>query len=432
MARRIRHLPLSMWLRHPVHSGAVAFLARRGPQDHAEIEHEAHGQAAASRVVGRRGRRIGRLCERSMTAAIRATRHLEIALIADDRPHVLGGKRSARHANAEKGWSATGRTARRDLVSTLRTIQRDQDAGVTVHQHSRSSMVTAFAYVLLAVDAVALFAVFSLLLNIDWAAPATAPLVTAAAFSVFGAGVQAKLAVELGKRIWSWRVASAHRVPDGLDPHDPAEEFPPRGFVVAVSATVLGLVSVFAALSILLRVRHEGELVGQVGVATVVGLVLAGCAIAAPWILVQQEAFDGSPLTRRAGALTRIVQAADGSRYRALRLGDRDIAKARRLDARARRHYGRVELRVGQCYARRHRAILLARELGSVDIPSPRPDSTPPRAALPIRVPVDLGYLTTALDQSDSAIEEARAARAALTARLSPPAERFDPELYMS
>jgi len=114
-------------------------------------------------------------------------------------------------------------------------------------------------------------------------------------------------------------------------------------------------------------------------------MVLAGRAIAAPWILAQQEAFDGSPLTRRAGALSRVVQAGAAERVRALRRADPAIAKGCRLDARP--------ARVRACGT-------TARSLLSA----------------------------TALDQTDRAIEEARAARTALTARLSPMAERIDPE----
>ncbi|GLZ42426.1 hypothetical protein Acsp05_60500 [Actinokineospora sp. NBRC 105648] len=400
-------------MRRPITAATATFLARGA--DHGELALESRGLARAARLVHRRARRVGAWSGRASAAAIRATDLCTRALAADDRERVVG---DARHATAATGWAISARAARPLLDETLRRIDHEVSAGVTTHHQSRGRAMTVVAYVLLVVDAVALFTVFGLLLNIDWTAPAAVPLVTAAAFALFGAGVQAKLAVELGRRVWAWRASAAPR-------DDDVDEFPPRGAVVGLCAVALFGVSVLAALSILLRVRYEGVLAEQVGVATVIGLALAGCALAAPWIIVAHEAFDGSPLTRLAGALTRVVTAARAERERALARADRAIARARALDDRARRERARLRLRVGRCYLPAHRVILLARDLARAAVPSQPPDTEPPSSALPIRLPVDEAALTVALAQSGTAIAEARAARTAVTSTLSPPAERI-------
>ncbi|WP_169735485.1 hypothetical protein [Actinokineospora inagensis] len=415
----MRSLPLSMWLRHPLVAASATFLAQG--DEHGELAHEVNSLTRAAKLVDRRSRRLGRWSRKACRAAGAAATHYAAAAAADDKVRVMGG---SGHTTAARGWAITAREARPMLADTLRRIDEEVAAGITAHHQSRSRVVTVIAYLLLAVDAVALFTVFGLLLNIDWTNPAPAPLITAVAFSLFGAGVQAKLAMELGRRMWTWRLARQD------------------GPIVGWSVVLLFTVSVFAALSILLRVRHEGELVGEAGVATVVGLALAGCAIAAPWIIVQQEAYDGTPLTRRAAALSRVVDRAARNHDRCLRRADRSIARALSLERRGSREYARVVTRIGRYYVPAHRTILLARDLvahpthdsrvaetargrsGALPgaprmgrahieplavaaVPGPPPAPDAPRSALPIRLPVDLGALTTPLAQARSAIEAA-------------------------
>ncbi|WP_018686402.1 hypothetical protein [Actinokineospora enzanensis] len=405
---RPRALPVSLWLRHPALAHHATFLARRGGEDHGELAHESHALAKANRLVHRRSRRIGRLCAGAHAAAVRATDLCTDALLAPDRLRGGKGKVTATH-----GWAVTARDARPLLAETMDRIDEEVEAGITTHLQSRGRLMTAIAYLLLAVDAIALFMVFGLLLNIDWTAPTPVPLVTATAFALFGAGVQAKLAMELGKRLWAWRVS------------DSVEEFPPRSAVITCSVLLLLVVSVFAALSIYLRVRHEGELVDEVGVATVIGLALAACALAAPWIIVQQEAFDGSALTRRATTLTRVLVDTAHTQTRSLRRADRALSRAHTLDARARRCHARLRSRIGRCYIPTHRAILLSRQLSAAPVPSVTPNTDSPRSALPIRLSVDETAITVALSQSEQAIAQARSRRLALTADLSPSSERI-------
>ncbi|MCP2268660.1 hypothetical protein LV75_001147 [Actinokineospora diospyrosa] len=374
---RTRHLPLSMWLRHPIVSANATFLSQGA--EHGELAHEVRGLTKATKLVHRRSRRMGRWSAKACTAAAAATASCRIAMAAENKTRILDG---SHHTTAAKGWAITAGQARPLLAETLRRIDEEVSAGITAHHQSRSRLISAIAYLLLAVDAVALFTVFALLLNINWTS--TPEVTTVVAFSLFGAGIQAKLALELGRRLWTWRVART------------------GGAVITWTAVPLFAVSACAGLSILLRVRHEGAQIDQAGLATALGLVLAGCAVVAPWIIVQQEAFDGSPLTRRAGSLTRVIARAGKENDRNLRLADRSLTRARRWEARLRREHTRVLARVARYYLPAHRAILLGRELAMTQ-PGPR--------AVPIRLPVDQSPLTTPLDQAHAALTTAEALR---------------------
>ncbi|SER47113.1 hypothetical protein [Actinokineospora terrae] len=382
---RSRHLPLSLWLRHPVVAANATFLARG--TENGELAHEVRGLGRAGRLVHRRSRRLGRWSKRACSAAAASTAHRASALAAADTTRVLG---FSYHTTAARGWAISATEARPLLAATLRTIDEEVSAGVTTHHQSRSRLITAIAYLLLAVDAVALFTVVALLLNLDWAAPQPAPMATAVAFSLFGAGVQAKLAVELGRRAWTRRVGGG------------------EGVVITWTAVLLLVVSGCAAVSILLRLRHEGDLVDQTSVATAIGLVLAGCTLAAPWIIVQQETFDGSPLTRRAATLTRVITRADAEHHRHLRQAHRHLTRARRLTARVHHEHDRALARAARYYLPAHRTILLSRSLAG---PSPDHPLSPtaPGTGLPIRLPVDRTPLTTPLDQARAAVAEAEA-----------------------
>jgi len=404
-----RHLSTAEWLRHPWRSSTATSLARRGGGGGpAEAAHGSLAESAANRVFGRRGRRVLRWSGKAQRAALAAELRCADVVAAEDRDRVVGGKR----ATAWSGWSTTARAARGELAAARAAIRADRERGVAIHDHARGRAATVLAHLLLLVDAVALLVVFGLLLNLDWADPGVPELGTACAFALFGAGVQAKLAVVVGERIWVWRVASAH--PD--TEHDPAEEFPPRGPVLVLLCLLLGLIGAGAAASIFLRIRYEGQLVDQVGVASVVGLVLAGCAVAAPWVLVLQHAFDGSPTTRLVAGLTAVVHRADVERARGLRRADRAIADARSIDARMRRERARIDLRVERHLLRAHRTVLLARSCagnGQVVAKQAHP-------ACPM--------LDTALEQSAGALVQAQAIREAVAGTGGPADERFGRE----
>ncbi|OLR91349.1 hypothetical protein [Actinokineospora bangkokensis] len=380
-------VPLRWWVR-PRRAGAVEFLVRSGgaggPAEQVRFE-------GALRGLGWRGRRVCAWVGGTLRAVRAVELHCADALAAEARVRGRGE------------WTGTAAQAQGELRATRAAIEEERGRGIGLHDQVRGPWGTLVSYLLLLVDAVALLVVFGLLLNLDWADPAPAAAVTAVAFAVFGAVVQAELAVEVGRRVWRWRVDSAY--PDRE--HDPAADFPPRALVLGVLCLLLVLVSAAAAASVFLRLRYEGELVDQVGVASVVGAVLAGCAVAAPWVLVLRHAFDGSPLTRRARLLGGVVRRADREWARALRRADRAVGRARARDARAVRVRERVGLAARARLRRERRVVLLARACAGGP---PLEELSTPGCAV----------LDTALAQSAEAVLAARALRASLTGRAAP------------
>ncbi|RLK61185.1 hypothetical protein [Actinokineospora cianjurensis] len=275
---RSRHLPLPLWLRHPVVAANATFLARG--TENGELAHEARGLGRAGRLVHRRSRRLGRWSKRACSAAAASTANRACARAAADTTRVLG---FSYHTTAARGWAISATEARPLLVATLRTIDEEVSAGVTTHHQSRSRLITAIAYLLLAVDAVALFTVFALLLNLD-----------------------------------------------------------------------------------------------------------------------------GSPLTRRAATLTRVITRADAEHHRHLRRAHRHLTRARRLTARIHHEHDRALARAARYYLPAHRTILLSRSLTD---PSPDhpPGPTTPGTGLAIRLPVDRTPLTTPLEQARAAVAGAEA-----------------------
>ncbi len=376
------------------------------PFTSAELAAEAQGLRTANRRTRWLLRRMDRLAGRAVAAAAAAERLAAEAEYVDRRRYVVGSRRP--HwirftTTATTGFAVTLREARRDAARLNAQIDEETLLGASVHLHTRSRLVVLIAYALLLVDAVALFSAFAYLLNIDFADVDWSRLVTAAAFSLLGAGVMAKLAVELGRRVWAWRVSNA--LGDAG-----AGEFPPRSAVVAAGSVTLSTLSVLSGVSIFVRIVSEGSFADSAGLAATVGLVLAVAATAAPWILVQQEAYDGSPATRRLAGLTRVDAQAEAERIAARRSAVARLAAARRALGAAQRLGWLIVQRVGGCFVGPHQLILLAQSVcGRETVPAAGAISVAaePVAVLPISTPPDLRRVANAMTQMRVAVERA-------------------------
>lgn len=400
-------LPLSMWLRHPVRAGMACYLAEQydsDPGEQFELEHEAYGLAAANRLIHKRSGQIARIAGRGMRTATRAHLHCEVAVAALDRARPMPGRVAA-------PITVTARQCQRKLAELAVVLDRgvfDGPAGRWALEPVRTRGSAALAMLLQLVAGAALFSAIAFLfagVGSALGAPAAAALV-----AVFVTAVQLRLATALGG--WLWVVRHDAPPPGGR---------PPRLLLIGPCAVLLALLSGLCAVAV--GVRVLGDLPAGVLTATVAA-ALACCVLAAPWILVLHGATDGSPLTRRASALSRVVGAARREQWQALRRADRDIASARRTHARMQRDLCHVRLLVGNCYLRPHRTILLARGLaGLAELPGADIDPTAPRSALPIRLPADLSFLTTTLTQLATAIDRATEARLAATDKIAPTQE---------
>jgi hypothetical protein len=401
-------LPLSMWLRHPVRAGMARFLAGQydsDPGEQFELEHEAYGLSAANRLIHKRTGQIARIAGRGMRTATRAHLHCEVAVAALDRARPMPGRVAP--------ITVTARQCQRKLAELAVVLDRgvfDEGADRWALEPVRTRGSAALAILLQVVAGAALF--FAAAFLFTGARPDVGAPITAAVIAVFMTAVQLRLATALGAWLWAVR----HDAPT-------AGGRPPRLMLLVPCAGVLVVLSGLCATAVLLQVL--GDLPGG-ALTTTVALALACCVLTAPWILVLHGATDGSPLTRRASALSRVVGTARREQWQALRRADRDIASARRRHARMQRELCHVRLLVGNCYLRPHRTILLARGLaGLPELPGPEIEPTAPRSALPIRLPADLSFLTTSLAQLDTAIDRAVEARLAATDRIAPTQEHL-------
>jgi hypothetical protein len=316
-------IPLATRLLRPGHARAVADLAdalRRSGHDGlpadarcaVELGYEAGQHRDVDRVIVRRAPRIRRVAAAGQRRVGRARALLGDLALADTRTVVLDGR------------SMTVEQLRERLVKVGATVDADRSA----RRLDRSSrLLRAVGLGLLLVDAVALVIIFAFLLNLDWARPDPANLVTAVALAFFGAAVQAVLALHLGRRLWAWR----HTDPDD----DGATEFPPRSVSILLGGGFLALVSTFAAGAIFLRVQREGAVAEAGSLATALGLVLAASALAAPWCLVADEAYAPGPDHRALRMGGRILARLDRRRCRIERRVRDDLARAGRRLARA-------------------------------------------------------------------------------------------------
>lgn len=346
-----------------------------------ELGYEAGRLREADRPIVRRAPRIRRVTAAGRRQVGRAGELLDELAAMDDRQVVVDGRTMS--------------------VRTLRVRVDGLGDVLDVDRRTRrldrsSPLLRALGAGLLLIDTIALVIVFAFLLNLDWLRPDPANLITAVALALFGAGVQAVLAVHLGRRLWSWR----HGEPD-------EREFPPRSAAVLIGGGALAVVSTFAAGAIFLRVHGEGVLADAGSTATALGLLLAASALVAPWCLVADEAYGAGPDVRELRAGSRIL-AADSRRR------DRIRRRVRRLLRRAEARLARAEWlmaaalhRVGAAQRRVHGTVLDGRALAWPaavyraedvatahaaacaawsDRPGCRDDS---RAVLPIMVPND-------------------------------------------
>ncbi|GEL23271.1 hypothetical protein PSU4_22250 [Pseudonocardia sulfidoxydans NBRC 16205] len=242
----------------------------------------------------------------------------------------------------------------------------------TRHRDRDGVLLRLLGVLLLLVDVAALIIVIGFLVNVDWAAPSPADLVTVVALAVFGGAVQAMLAVRLGKLLWARR----HSDPD-------VEEYPRRGAVVVPLAGLLGLLAALAAAALLVRVDVEAQLAQAGTLGTAVGLLLAGSALAAPWCVVAQEAYRESPEAALVRACARAVVRTDRAACRRLAFGRWCLDTAVRRERGYRARYTRLRARLHAEYLRAEEAVRIARGLVDPQLVHARDDEAFPLPDVP-------------------------------------------------
>ena len=311
-------LPLILRLRHPFRSAKITIES--------ELAHELNGLRAATRITGRWHARTARRVDRGMRLGYAVERLCRRVVETEVRPRPVGSQ------------VLTAAQARRQLDRTPAAVR---------HVGSR------LAYLLLLAEAAVLPTVF------PW--PVVAPFVVVV-------GVQAGLAVGLGRQVW-WLRQSAERARWQL----PA---------LILLASALFLVGALLAASMT-------PLLGAVVLAT-------------PWIVVQQEAFARSVAGRRAADLGRVVLAADRERRRLLRAVDHKIADLGRLASRLERESERLQYLIERSSLKPQQDILLSRTLAGDE----RADRLPVLRVLP-----DLTFMALALGRLELLTHEASVCR---------------------
>jgi hypothetical protein len=303
-----------------------------------ELGYEAGRHGRIDRGIARRAPRVHRAAEAGRRSVRRARAVLAELALADGALVVLDGRPMT-----------VGQLRHR-----LTAVGAAVDADTTARRLDRGSRwLRAVGIGLLLIDAIALVIIFAFLLNLDWHRPDPANLVTAVALALFGAAVQAVLALHLGRRLWAWR----HTDPDD----DGATEFPPRSAPILLGGGLLGVVSTFAAGAIFLRVQREGVVAEAGPLATALGLVLAASAIAAPWCLVSDEAYAPGPGQRMLRAGARILLKVERRRRRAESRVRADLVRAAHRLGRAEWLMAAALHRVGADQLAVHGSVLDAR-----------------------------------------------------------------------
>ncbi|GAA1837668.1 hypothetical protein GCM10009836_15480 [Pseudonocardia ailaonensis] len=344
---------------------------------------ECRGARRASRTLSRAARSMERHVNRGTGAALASLRDDRAAAELEARPVVVDG-RAVPLAEARRIAAAPPQPGARHL---------DRDG----------HLVRLLGHLLLLVDTAALVVVFGFLLNLDWAAPQPADLVTVVALAVFGAAVQALLAVRLGRRLWAWR----HADPDA----DPGEEFPPRAGVVLLAAGLLTVLAALAAVALYVRVTVEATLADAGPLGVTLGALLAAAALAAPWCVVAQEAYRHSPEQRERRAATAAVERVERRRGRLRARSGRRLDRAEQARTRAESLFQTARRRCVAHHLDDHEVILWAR--GLVDpavVHELGTRGAPGGFALPPAVAADLAGLTAALDRLDTVLDQARRA----------------------
>jgi hypothetical protein len=408
-------IPLATRLLRPRYTREVTALAdglRRSGLDAlpadartaAELCYEAGQRGGADRAIVRRAPRIARVAHAGRRHVGRA-RTMLAELAGLDGQHVTVDGRTMTVGQLRSRVAGLG--ALLDADPSARRLDRG------------GRMLRLVGIALLLVDALALVIIFAFLLNLDWAAPDPANLVTAIALALFGASVQAVLAVHLGRRLWAWR----HTEPDD----DAPPEFPPRSAPIVLAGGFLAVVSAFAAGAIHLRVQHEGAVVEAGALAGALGLLLAASALAAPWCLVADEAYAPGPDARALRLSSRVLGRVDRRRARLQRRVRGRLARAARRLTRAEWLLAVAMHRVGAARVEAHRTLLDARAVArpgtlyrAADLAAAHagaraawPDrpgcGDDARATLPIMVPTDDRSLTLPVHQLRAALAEANA-----------------------
>ena len=389
-------IPLATRLLRPRFARDVAYLAaehrRAGiqplPADRRtelELECEAGRRRVADRRVTRRSARLRRVTAAGLRRVRRARSSMAELAGSEGAVVRLHGRAMS---VAEVRARAVAAAAVADTDGRARRLDRA----------SRPLRVVGAG--LLLADATALLVVIGFLLNIDWARPDPATLVTVVALSLFGAAVQVVLALHLGRRLWAWRHADH---PDAV-----GREFPPRSAVILLGGGLLTTISTFAAGAIYLRIEREGNLADAGDLAGALGLLLAACAVVAPWILVADETYGPGPEARLVSAAGRILARAERRRRRQDRRARRRLAAAARRLSQADWLLADTVHRVGRDHLVAHRTLLAARGLawGTTTcsaaelFPAPEPpDVAGVRSVLPMVIVVDLRCLTPPVER---------------------------------
>lgn len=362
-----------MWLLHPIRAYWIMFLVREAFRYRGE---QAQREAAtnAEKVVANRALEAGR---KEMRAALRRIERL----VAEQQSAILAAERErTRHdALPQKRYTPKTSTAAvvippmtvseaTTLLSKMREkVDKDIQRGDTRHLDAPSKPRRVMAHALLAVDVAAIFSLFSILFNIDFAAVDPQKLVTAGGFSFIAAGVLGMLAHSTGHMAWKWKVTApvtaTPETPPEVPAPTPAGEFPPRKMLLVAKLLGLFVVSVLSGLSILVRVVTEANGIGHPAIGWILGLLVGVAAVAAPWLVVFDEMRSGSIEKRTVDALTTMVQEIENASTNHAEKAGSYEERAADLYQRAKRAINATKGSYGSRRAQAEKIILTARSL---------------------------------------------------------------------
>lgn len=355
------------WLFQPIRSYWIMFLVHEALRFRAE-EAERRAATNAEKVVANRAIEAG---QRQLRGTLRRLHRLadkqNAALLAAQR------ERSRHDALASRKFTPrvtshaivipplTVRDAAELLEKRQAKIDEDLERGDTRHLDTPSRPRRMVAHGLLAVDVAAIFSLFALLFNIDFAGPDPVEVVTAGGFSVIAAGVLGVLAHSTGHMAWQRKVIAPAEPPA---PDGGAGDGAPPGKAVLVGK-LLGLlvVSLLSGFSILMRIVTEATGAGSPVVGWVVGLLVGVAAFAAPWLVVIDEMRSGSIEVQTVDALTRMVQGVEDASDRHQQVAEKKEERAANLYQRAGSAVGAAESRHNARKAAAADIILQARSL---------------------------------------------------------------------
>ncbi|MDB4872449.1 MAG: hypothetical protein JWL97_3453, partial [Gemmatimonadales bacterium] len=351
-----------------------------------------HGEMLLLERATNRGKRrarrtlnkIDRIDQRIHKKRARADHHEKEAKEAKDTTYIAGGHLGRRKwkttsspptSTAYGGDPITAQQAEKELPEIRHRIAEETKQGNTINLYARSRRAQALAYLLIFVDAVALFVTFAKIFNVDWVSPWTIPTLLSALFATVGAGVAVKLATTVGRHLWVWRQGGHHST---------ATEPVPRVAVLIIYSGVLVLLSVLIGLSIFTRITREAHLVAAGSLGTILGLTVGLAGAAAPWLLVYADTYNGSILTRRMANLTHIIHHAHMRVGIHTKIEHKINATIRRMENKTRRLHERGERKANVHRQRAFHIILAARTLHSKHGYHPDVSIMPEKWAKPI------------------------------------------------